>query len=194
MGLQQLRSPLADTLMQGLSLMGSEAVAVLLPVMLVALGFARRYGAAASLVLVVGGAQLLNNVLKDVFERTRPAPVASFIPAQQFSFPSGHAMVAAAFYVFLAYLGWRLLRGRWRYLFAGTLLLLVLLIGISRLYLQAHYFTDVVAGYVAGFLWTDAVILGGRFLRRPRAIEDERPPPLAPARAGEGGAATTPGG
>ena len=194
MGLQTLRSPLADTLMQGLSLMGSEVVAVLMPVLLLALGFARRFGAAGALILVVGGAQMLNNVLKDVFERTRPAPVAGFIPAQQFSFPSGHAMVSAAFYLFLAYLGWRLLRGRSRYLLAATLLLLVLLIGVSRLYLQAHYFTDVVAGYVVGFLWTDAVILGGRFLRRRRAIADEPPTRAAPARPRAGGAITTPGG
>jgi undecaprenyl-diphosphatase len=165
--LQQFRSPALDTLMRGLSLMGSEGIAVLLVVLLVYLGFRGRWGAAASLLLVVGGAQLLNDILKDLFQRTRPAPVAGLILAQQFSFPSGHAMVSAAFYLFVAYLGWRLLRGRWRYVLSGGLVVLILLIGISRLYLDAHYFTDVVAGYIAGFLWTDAVVLGGRFLHGP---------------------------
>ncbi len=117
------------------------------------------------------GAQLLNNVLKDLFQRTRPAPVAGLIPAQAFSFPSGHAMVAAAFYLFLAYLGWRLLRGWRQVAFTGTLLALILAIGLARLYLGVHYLTDVVAGYLAGFLWTDAVIIGGHLLGRRRSKE-----------------------
>lgn len=168
--LQQFASPGMDAVMRGLSLMGSEAVAVLLVLVLLGVAVQRRWGAVVALLLTVGGAQMLNNVLKDLFHRTRPAPVAGIIPAQAFSFPSGHAMVSAAFYFFLAYLGWQLLRGWKRYLLAGCLMLLVLLIGVSRLYLQAHYFTDVVAGYLVGFLWTDAVIIGGRLLGRGRPV------------------------
>jgi undecaprenyl-diphosphatase len=41
---------------------------------------------------------------------------------------------------------------------------LVLLIGASRIYLQAHYFTDVIAGWLAGLLWADAVIIGSQLL------------------------------
>ena len=171
--LLQFSSPGLDRVMHGLSMMGAEALVVLLPLLLVGLAWQRRYGAAVSLVIVVAGAQLLNNVLKDLFQRTRPAPVESFIAAQQFSFPSGHAMVSAAFYLFVAFLAWRLLRGWWRFAAPIGLGLLVVAIGVSRIYLQAHYFTDVVAGYAVGFIWVDAVIIGGSLLR-PKSKAESR--------------------
>ena len=105
-----------------------------------------------------------------MIHRTRPTPVGGLIDAQQYSFPSGHAMVSAAFYLYVAYLCWRLMRGRWRRALVVTgLVLLVLLIGLARLYLEAHYLSDVIAGYLAGALWTDAVILGGRVLTLRRS-------------------------
>src|SRR5579885_2190861 len=110
--LQQFKSPALDALAWAVSLMGSQAVSAL----------RGRWGAAVGLVLVTGGAQLLNDVLKGEFHRVRPAPVLGMIPVQAFSFPSGHAMVSAAFYGFLAYLSWRVLRGWWRT--ASTLALL----------------------------------------------------------------------
>lgn len=163
--LQGFSSPQLTLLAEGLSLMGSQAVVALGAALLVVLFWQRRWGAAISLILVVAGAQLLNDVLKEAFQRARPVPVVGFVDAQQFSFPSGHAMVSAAFYLYLAYLSWRLVRGRWRRTFlASGLVVLVLLIGLSRLYLEAHYLSDVIAGYLAGLLWTDSVVVGGRVL------------------------------
>jgi undecaprenyl-diphosphatase len=173
--LRQFSSPTLDAVATGLSLLGSEVLVVLVVAALVALGYQRRWGAALALVLVVGGAELLNSVLKYFFHRTRPGSVDAIIAAQVFSFPSGHAMVAAAFYSFLAYLAWRVLPGWQRWICAGALLLLVLLIGWSRLYLGVHYFTDVVAGYLAGFLWTDAVIIGSHFLTVRRRATTAQP-------------------
>jgi undecaprenyl-diphosphatase len=166
--LRGFASPWLDGAARFASFLGSETVAVLLVALVVALVARRRWGAAVGLLLATAGAQALNNVLKELFQRTRPAPVAGLIPAQTFSFPSGHAMVAAAFYGFLAYLAWRALRGRRRGLATAGLLLLIGLIGLSRLYLGVHYLTDVAAGYLAGFVWLDVVILGGRLLRRRR--------------------------
>jgi undecaprenyl-diphosphatase len=60
---------------------------------------------------------------------------------------------------------------------SGTLVLLVLLIGLSRLYLGAHYLTDVIAGYTAGTFWTVTVILAGHLLtirRRRVAVPTNR--------------------
>ena len=89
---------------------------------------------------------------------------------QSWSFPSGHAMVSLAFYGFLAYLGWHLLRGSWRATWLTLMFLLIILIGLSRMYIGVHYFTDVVAGYSAGFIWLETVIFAGRVLSRaPRA-------------------------
>ena len=166
--LVQLQSPGLDLVARGISALGAEVLAVLMVAFLVIFGWQRRWGAVAGLLLTVVGAQLINNVLKDLFHRTRPGPVEVLIQAQAFSFPSGHAMVAAAFYLFLGYLAWRLLRGWARAACVAGLSLLVLLIGLSRLYLGVHYVTDVLAGYVAGFAWTNAVILGGYMLGERR--------------------------
>jgi undecaprenyl-diphosphatase len=167
--LQQFSSPQLTVAAEAVSLMGSQVVLVVGVVLLAIFGWQRRWGAAASLVLVTAGAQILNDILKMLFHRTRPEPVLGLIQAQSYSFPSGHAMVSAAFYFYLAYLSWRLIRGWWRGVLVVGLVALVLLIGLARLYLEAHYLSDVVAGYLAGFLWTDAVILGSRAVAVRRA-------------------------
>jgi len=167
---QQWRSPAMDVAARTISLFGSEVVVALGVVLLLVLGWQRRWGAATLLVLVTAGAQLLNDVLKSVYQRARPVPMVGLIAAQSWSFPSGHAMVSAAFYVFVAYLAWRLVSGWWRWLLATGLIVLVLLIGLSRIYLQAHYLSDVIAGYIAGFIWTDAVIVGSRLLNTRRTV------------------------
>ena len=169
--LRQFSSPPLDVGARIFSLFGSELVLVAGVVLLVVFGWQQRWGAAVLLVLVTGGAQMLNDVLKELFHRTRPAPVGGFIDAQQFSFPSGHAMVSAAFYFLLAYLVWRLVPGWfWRAVLVGALIMLVLLIGLARLYLGVHYLSDVIAGYLAGFLWTDAVIIGSHLLSVRRRL------------------------
>jgi undecaprenyl-diphosphatase len=158
--LQGFSSPPLTLAAEAISALGSQVVVAIGAVLLAVFIWQRRWGAALSLVLVVAGAQVLNDILKAAFQRPRPTPVTGLIDVQQFSFPSGHAMVAAAFYLYLAYLSWRLVRGIWRGVLVAGLIVLVLLIGLARLYLQAHYLSDVIAGYLAGFLWTDAVILG----------------------------------
>jgi membrane-associated phospholipid phosphatase len=163
-------SPTMDTVAWSISLFGNEVVWVLGLVLLALFVWQQRWGTAVLLVLVTAGAQVLNTILKAVFHRPRPEVVIGLISAQSYSFPSGHAMVGASFYFFLAYLVWRLAHGLWRVILITGLLILVLFIGLSRIYLQAHYLSDVIAGYVAGFLWIDAVILGSHVLsteRRP---------------------------
>jgi membrane-associated phospholipid phosphatase len=163
-GLQRVGSPELDLVARRVTLLGSEGLAVVMIVLLVIFGVRRRWGAAIALVLTTAGAQILNEILKDLFRRTRPAPVEFIFPAQEFSFPSGHAMVSASFYLFLAYVSWRVLHGWPRILAVAGLLTLIGVIGLTRLYLGVHFFTDVVAGYLAGLAWTAAVIVGGRLL------------------------------
>lgn len=172
--LQQFSSPQLTLAANFVSLFGAEAIWVIAAVLFVRFAWQRRWSAALMLFVVVVGAQLLNDVLKTFFHRTRPEPVLSFIAAQGFSFPSGHAMVSAAFYFYLVYLTWRFVHGWWRGVLIGAMVLLVLLIGLSRLYLEVHYLSDVIAGYLAGFLWTDAVVLANQALmgrgRRPSEL------------------------
>lgn len=157
--LRSISSPALDTAAAVVSFFGFEAILVLFAVLLARFLWHGQRMLAAQLVLVTLGVQVLNSVLKAVFERPRPEPILTGLPGQVFSFPSGHAMVAAGFYFFIVLLAWRRLRGWPRLLVSAGLLLLVGLIGLSRLYLGVHYFTDVVAGYAAGFIWADAVLL-----------------------------------
>jgi undecaprenyl-diphosphatase len=91
--------------------------------------------------------------LKDLFARARPLePLLG--PAGGYSFPSGHALMSTTFYGLLAYLAWRHIeRPLVRYTVVVGLVLLVLFIGLSRIYLRVHYTSDVLAGLCLGIAW-----------------------------------------
>jgi membrane-associated phospholipid phosphatase len=110
------------------------------------------YGMLFFLITVAGGG-LLNLFLKNFFERERPN-VNRIIEADGFSFPSGHSMGSITYYGFLVYLILRSARKPLSKAGLGILLcLVILLIGISRIYLGVHYPSDVLAGYMAGGAW-----------------------------------------
>lgn len=104
-----------------------------------------------TLVLIL--ATLSNIVLKRVINRARPT-LEHLVTVNSLSYPSGHAMSAMAFYGFLIYLCLRYRMRRWvRYVFVVILVLLILSIGISRIYLGVHYPSDVAAGVIGGLIW-----------------------------------------
>lgn len=108
------------------------------------------------LVSTVGGS-LLTALLKAVFGRARPELFESGYAASFYSFPSGHAAVAVGFYGTLTLILAYRLRGFARWAVVASGVLLVLLIGFSRLYLGVHYPTDVLAGFLAAPLWVISV-------------------------------------
>src|SRR5215207_8880175 len=132
---------------------------VVLPLLTVAvLFFLKGWRLSAVLLLVsTAGGVFLTTVLKAVFQRARPGLVDSGYTASFYSFPSGHATVAVGFYGALTLILAYRLRGFWRWAVATGGVLLVLLIGISRLYLGVHYPTDVLAGFLAAPLWVISV-------------------------------------
>ncbi|MET4106756.1 phosphatase PAP2 family protein [Hymenobacter sp. UYP22] len=102
--------------------------------------------------VVALGSITLNLVLKQFYQR--PRPLLPLTSASGLSFPSGHAMISASFYGLLIYLVWtHVRRPAWRYGLSGALALLILLIGLTRVYLRVHYATDVLAGFAAGLAW-----------------------------------------
>jgi membrane-associated phospholipid phosphatase len=98
-------------------------------------------------------ATLTNIALKRVINRARPT-LEHLVPVNTLSYPSGHSMSAMAFYGFLIFLSARYTRSRWkRILFIAMLSILILSIGLSRIYLGVHFPSDVVAGFVGGLIW-----------------------------------------
>jgi membrane-associated phospholipid phosphatase len=115
---------------------------------------------------LVGGA-LLNGLLKDFFARPRPIFVDAYVIEQNYSFPSAHSMMSLILYGLIAYLLWREISHRpTRYIIVFDAVLFIVLIGISRMTLGVHYFTDVLGGFSAGGLWLGACITALSFIQR----------------------------
>jgi undecaprenyl-diphosphatase len=96
---------------------------------------------------------LVMQVLKQVFHRKRPQlPIVKTI--HTYSFPSGHSLSSFIFCSILAYLIWKSnLHKAWKWLATVLLLLLAVAIGISRIVLNVHFATDVIAGFCLGIMW-----------------------------------------
>lgn len=91
---------------------------------------------------------LLNQILKYIIQRPRPTEFR-LIDESGYSFPSGHSMISAAFYGFFIYLIYKNVKNKYLKWGLVTLLsLLIILIGISRIYLGVHYTSDVLAGFL----------------------------------------------
>jgi undecaprenyl-diphosphatase len=96
---------------------------------------------------------LLMFVLKHSFGRERPL-IPLINEAAGLSFPSGHALMAVTFYGLLAYIVWQSVdRIALKWLLTFCFIVLIILIGFSRIYLRVHYTSDVVAGYCMGLIW-----------------------------------------
>lgn len=103
--------------------------------------------------ITLAGSGIFSLLGKVAFHRQRPLGIGVFTEAS-FSFPSGHATIAAAFYGFIVYYLWRQAQNwniRLNVLFGGSALIIA--IGFSRLYLGVHFLSDVLGGFLLGFMW-----------------------------------------
>ncbi len=93
---------------------------------------------------------LLNYLLKNVLQRKRPIGY-QIIKETGYSFPSGHSMVSLAFYGYLIYLIYKYVKNKYlKWTIILLLSILIIAIGISRIYLGVHYTSDVLAGFLLG--------------------------------------------
>ena len=115
----------------------------------------RRQRVEALFVLATASAIVLTGVLKVLVSRPRPPSFAAnpspfFWSADQYSFPSGHVVFYVVFFGFIAFLAWSLLAGYRRWVVIAACGLLIVLIAPSRVYLGAHWASDVIGSYVIG--------------------------------------------
>jgi membrane-associated phospholipid phosphatase len=152
------------TLGNGIVLAGVAAIAAYL------LARRRYYTEAVLMVLAYGGAQVLSFSLKLAFRRDRPFFTDPLATLSTYSFPSGHATVSIAVYGALTLVLLRRLRGPARVVCLAAAVLLVSLIGFSRMYLGVHFLSDVLAGYSVGLAWLAlcVVVLDLHHRRRSR--------------------------
>lgn len=154
-------------------------VAVLTLVTFLAAGFllsSRKPALALFVLASVGGGALVGTLLKSLFLRARPDVVPHLVQVDSASFPSGHAMNSAVVYLTLGALLARSM-GDWRirgYLLMVSMLLVVL-IGFTRIYVGVHWPTDVLAGWAVGAAWAILCSVVAQALQRRSAVEPEDP-------------------
>jgi undecaprenyl-diphosphatase len=165
--LHSFASPTLTKAMFAFSFMGDRGMVVFMSMALALFVYQRWWRGLLWLSITMVGALVLNTTLKLAFARTRPEPFFGTLP-HSYSFPSGHSLFSFCFYGVLAGLIMARIRSRWlRVLTWSAAAIMVLLIGISRIYLGVHYPSDVIAGYLAGAIWVSAMVTVDR-LRRTR--------------------------
>ena len=131
--------------------------------------------AVLGLALTMIGGGLLNTVLKQFFARERPIFEKPLVHLSTFAFPSGHTMGATLFYMFLAaVIAYAMKSRRIRLLAFSCAMVIVALIGATRIYLGAHFFTDVIGAIAAGLAWLAFCWTAVETLRKWRKRQERR--------------------
>ena len=147
------RSSIAFSFFNGLTNLASTSfIIVLSAVLLLFLIYRKRYKDVLFFVFVLGGGAVIEFLLKSLVHRARPFD--ALVEASGYSFPSGHALKAVLFFSLLIYLFSRnFKRDLSRYVFVFACVVLILLIGFSRIYLNVHWVSDVIGGFFFGLFW-----------------------------------------
>ena len=179
--IQSIDSPLFAGLMRLISWPGfspqSMIITVLIGFILYVYGL-RWEAATALLASLLSG--VTNQIVKDFIHRPRPTidAVQVFETLTSYSFPSGHVMFYTILFGFLWYLVYALLkRSLWRSLLLAVLGSLILLVGISRIYLGQHWASDVLGAYLLGGLLLSGVVLVYRWGKKRFFVHQPKAPP-----------------
>ncbi len=156
--IHSFRSPAMTNIVVPITELGSQwAYLILIPIITGILYYTgKNWRVSYQAFFILLSTFLLNLGIKHLISRPRPDVAIRLVEVTDgsFSYPSGHSMCALAFYGFNIYLIFKFVKKTWlRYTLIISQLLLILLIGTSRVYLGVHYPTDVIAGFAAGFVW-----------------------------------------
>ena len=99
-----------------------------------------------AIVMTIGGAFIY--ILKDIIQRARP--LSQIVAETGFSFPSGHALISVIFFGFFIYLAFKYLKMKGKIVLSFIFVFLILFTGFTRIYLNVHWFSDVLGGFFLG--------------------------------------------
>ncbi len=136
--------------------LGSEVVVIIISVFTLAFLLIEKQNVIAGLyLLAVAGGGISDIILKEAFARQRPSVVPHLVYVDSLSFPSGHAVMAVVVYFTLAYIITHGIKNKSlnKYILTSAVLLIIV-IGLTRVYLGVHYPSDVLAGWLLGAAWT----------------------------------------
>jgi undecaprenyl-diphosphatase len=172
--------PIGPVWMEGplLDLTALGGATVLALVVMAVAGFLvlqTRYRTAVVVAISWCSGELLDAALKHVFNRPRPSIVPHLRTVYTTSFPSGHAMESAIVYLTLAAILMRASQSRATKIYIlGIAVLLTTLVGLSRVYLGVHYPTDVLGGWIVGFIWASICWLAARRFEGTAHVQAEQ--------------------
>ena len=153
------RSPVLTGLMKVITNFGAEYLMLISITVVFFLIWKKHKHEALVLAIILIMGLVINMFLKQIIQRPRPDIMPSVVETS-YSFPSGHAMNSSVFYLTIAFYTYHFTRKKKLSLVVtGGAIVLLLLIGFSRVYLGVHYPSDVVAGYVVGVWWLTTAIL-----------------------------------
>ena len=161
--LQSLRSPWGDSLMVTVTELGDAwSNSAVVAAVLLFLLFRKQFRAALYWLVAIGGSMGLVQLFKWTLHR--PRPITIYHGVSSWGFPSGHATMSVVVYGFLSVLLLRSLPSRWRWLPFVLALGASLLIAFSRIYLGAHWLSDILGGVALGWIWV--TLLGVVYVHR----------------------------
>lgn len=173
-GVNSFAVPLLTQLMIVLSFIGDWPFLTVLGLALFGFLLYIRWKREAVIFLITNLGELtLNLGLKGIYQRARPEPLFEYAVPNSYSFPSGHALGSFCFFGILAWIlaaNVGTTRNKWA-IYCGAALL-VMFIGLSRIYLGVHYPSDVLAGYLVATVWTLTVVFADRSLVKSRKRSD----------------------
>jgi membrane-associated phospholipid phosphatase len=145
----------------------SEWIGIVLFALVLFFSWKRWWPSLVILIVAVPGGMLLNEWVKVLVHRQRPFVTGPFVDWSGYSFASGHTIGATLLYGQLLLFVLPAIKARhWRRLLVLSAVLLVVLVGFSRVALGAHFLTDVLAAVVFGIIWLMLCLVAGRPLRR----------------------------
>jgi undecaprenyl-diphosphatase len=135
----------------------------------------QRYRTALFIAITLFSGEVVGSAMKHAFNRPRPTVVPHLRETFTTSFPSGHAMESAIVYLTLGAMLMRAAESRLTKLYClGMAILLTVIVGVSRVYLGVHYPTDVIGGWIIGFVWASVCWLAEQRFEARAGIDAEK--------------------